>query len=150
MKFSLKDFLSKCDQIRSILRIWSDLLKKSLTENFIFCAEYLANLSRCWASSLSLIYHLKYLKAFKNAYILFLPYMFCMKYDQAGGNQYFWKKQQLNLIFYQHFERKILSCKCYRVSMIIFKQFFVLVTDWYNTGYIITSISSLWKESNST
>ena len=40
MKFSIKDFLSKCDQIRSFLRIWSDLLKKSLIENFIFCAMY--------------------------------------------------------------------------------------------------------------
>ena len=38
MKFSIKDFFSKCDQIRSKLRIWSHLLKKSLTENFIFCA----------------------------------------------------------------------------------------------------------------
>ena len=38
MKFSIKDFFSKCDQIRSSLRIWSYLLKKSLTENYIFCA----------------------------------------------------------------------------------------------------------------
>ena len=37
MKFSIKDFFSKCDQIRSLLRIWSYLLKKSLLENFIFC-----------------------------------------------------------------------------------------------------------------
>ena len=37
MKFSINDFLSKCDQIRSFLRIWSHLLKKSLMENFIFC-----------------------------------------------------------------------------------------------------------------
>ena len=36
-KFSIKDFFSKCDQIRSFLRIWSHLLKKSLMENFIFC-----------------------------------------------------------------------------------------------------------------
>ena len=34
----MKDFFSKCDQIRSFLRIWSHLLKKSLMENFIFCA----------------------------------------------------------------------------------------------------------------
>ena len=33
MKFSIKYFFSKCDQIRSFLRIWSDLLKK-------FCAVY--------------------------------------------------------------------------------------------------------------
>ena len=38
MKFSIKDFFSKCDQIHSKLRIWSYLLKKSLMENFIFCA----------------------------------------------------------------------------------------------------------------
>ena len=38
MKFSIKDFFSKCDQIRSFLRIWPHLLKKSLMENFIFCA----------------------------------------------------------------------------------------------------------------
>ena len=39
MKFPIKDFFSKCDQIRRKLRIWSHLLKKSLTEkNFTFCA----------------------------------------------------------------------------------------------------------------
>ena len=37
MKFFIKDFFSKCEQIRSLLRIWSHLLKKSLMENFIFC-----------------------------------------------------------------------------------------------------------------
>ena len=38
MKFSIKDFFSKCDQICSSLRILSHLLKKSLMENFIFSA----------------------------------------------------------------------------------------------------------------
>ena len=38
MKFSNKDFFSKCDQIPKKLWIWSHLLKKSLLENFIFCA----------------------------------------------------------------------------------------------------------------
>ena len=38
MKFSIKDFFNKCDQIRRKLRIWSHLLKKSLMENFMFCA----------------------------------------------------------------------------------------------------------------
>ena len=37
IKFSIKDFFSKCDQTRSFLRIWSHLLKKSFVENFIFC-----------------------------------------------------------------------------------------------------------------
>ena len=40
MKFSINDFFSKCDQIHSFLRIWSHLLKKFLTENFIF-VQYL-------------------------------------------------------------------------------------------------------------
>ena len=35
IKFFIKDFLCKCDQIHSFLRIWSNLLKKSLMENFI-------------------------------------------------------------------------------------------------------------------
>ena len=38
IKFSIKDFFSKCDQIRRKVEIWSHLLKKSLMENFIFCA----------------------------------------------------------------------------------------------------------------
>ena len=38
IKFSIQDFVSKCDQIRRNLRVWSHLLKKSLMENSIFCA----------------------------------------------------------------------------------------------------------------
>ena len=49
MKFSIKDFFSKFDQIRSLLRIWSHLLKKSLMGNFIFCVSWELHL----ASSLS-------------------------------------------------------------------------------------------------
>ena len=37
MKFSIKEFFIKCDQIRRKLRIWSHLQQKSLMENFIFC-----------------------------------------------------------------------------------------------------------------
>ena len=40
VKFSIKDFFSECDQNRSFLWIWSHLLKKSLMENFIFCAVW--------------------------------------------------------------------------------------------------------------
>ena len=36
MKFSIKDFFSKCDQICSFLRIRSHLQRKFLLENFIF------------------------------------------------------------------------------------------------------------------
>ena len=38
IKFSIKDYFSKCDQIRSFWRIWSYLLKKFLMENFFFSA----------------------------------------------------------------------------------------------------------------
>ena len=38
MQISIKDFFSKCDQIRRKLRIWSQSLMKSLMQNFIFCA----------------------------------------------------------------------------------------------------------------
>ena len=37
MKFPINDFFSKCDQFRRKLQIWSDLLKKLLMKNFIFC-----------------------------------------------------------------------------------------------------------------
>ena len=36
MKFSIKDSFSKCDQIRSFLRIWSHIRKKSLMETSFF------------------------------------------------------------------------------------------------------------------
>ena len=40
MKFSIKDFFSKFDEIRRKLQICSHLLKKSLMENLIFCAMH--------------------------------------------------------------------------------------------------------------
>lgn len=38
IKFSFKDFFCKGDQIHSFMGIWSNLLKKFLIENCIFCA----------------------------------------------------------------------------------------------------------------
>ena len=48
MKFSIKDFFSKCDQIRRKLRILSHLLKKSLMENFIFWAIGVETVPLMW------------------------------------------------------------------------------------------------------
>ena len=48
MQFSIKDFLIKYDQIRSFLRIWSHLLKKSLIENFIFSVVWATYLTMYW------------------------------------------------------------------------------------------------------
>ena len=41
MKFLIKDFFRKCDQIHRKLQIWSHILKISLMENFIFRAAAL-------------------------------------------------------------------------------------------------------------
>ena len=38
IKFSIKNFFSNYEQIRSSQRIWSHLLEKTIMENFIFCA----------------------------------------------------------------------------------------------------------------
>ena len=55
MKFSIKDFFSKCDQVRSSLRIWSHLLKKSLMEKFYFlCSVFVLRLFLCGNKSLYL------------------------------------------------------------------------------------------------
>ena len=59
MKFSIKDFFSKCDQIRSKLRIWSHLLKKSLMENFIFCTVSMIEIEKKKKSKISSLFFKK-------------------------------------------------------------------------------------------
>ena len=44
MKFSIKNFFSKCDHICSFRHIWSNLLKKFLMEQLIFFAVKAENL----------------------------------------------------------------------------------------------------------
>ena len=46
MKFSIKDFFSKCDKIHNFLRIWSHLLKKPFIEKFIFFRNEIDNCLR--------------------------------------------------------------------------------------------------------
>ena len=53
IKFSIKDFFSKCDQNHRKLWIWSHIPKKSLMENFIFCAVLITALR-----SMGLCYHI--------------------------------------------------------------------------------------------
>ena len=63
MKFPIKNFFSKCDQIRSHLRIWSHLQTKSSMENFIFSAvHYLQNISQ---NLLLICFHLKQVYCFQ-------------------------------------------------------------------------------------
>ena len=57
MKFFINGFFSKCDEIRSLMEISSYLLKKSLIENFIFCAVYISTLDFTkWKSYLTVLY----------------------------------------------------------------------------------------------
>ena len=51
MKFSIKDFFSKCDQFRMKLRLWSHLLEKSLMKNFIFCTVNIWRVLRLFEKS---------------------------------------------------------------------------------------------------
>ena len=43
MRFSAKNFFSKCKQIRCFLRVCSDLPKKFLMENLLFCVVFDSN-----------------------------------------------------------------------------------------------------------
>ena len=62
IKFSIKDFFSKYDQVRSFLRIWSHLLKKSLMENFIFCTVGVTTKTSWshWCSLQNIPFHILY------------------------------------------------------------------------------------------
>ena len=60
MKFSIRDFFSKYNQMRSFLRIWSHLLKKSLMENFIFDEVKEVCLGYCQTSVMKFIAKLVY------------------------------------------------------------------------------------------
>ena len=64
MKFSIKDLFSKCDQIRSLLRIRSHLLMKSLMENFIFYAVLFKQWNDFWMEFIvkKMKFHLNLLK----------------------------------------------------------------------------------------
>ena len=95
MKFSIKDVFSKCDQIRSLLQIWSHLLKKSLMENFIFWTILTvfenpgyAFVVLCmgvisfFAISFLSIFYLNYYYTAQKKKFSIKDFDFCSKYDQ--------------------------------------------------------------------
>ena len=78
MKFSSKDFFSKCDQICSFLWVWSHLRKKCLTENFIFlCSVPYTYNPR--SSTVGLLLHLQYYQKCESM-ILICSYNICIIY----------------------------------------------------------------------
>ena len=96
MKFPIKDFFSKCYQIRNFLWIWSHLLKKSLMENFIFCSVKLAPVqvqsSRKLQSKSKTIW-LNFLTPLNQIFALLLP--------QNSHNCLFIVKSKLELVSYE-------------------------------------------------
>ena len=75
MKFYIKDFFSKSDQILSFLQIWSHLLEKSLMEHFIFCA-----VKRNLEMELS-IGMLTYKFMFFHGWRIFIDTLVCMRWN---------------------------------------------------------------------
>ena len=76
IKLSVSNFFRKCDEIRSFLRIWSHLLKKSLMKNFIFCTVQflLPNLDFKLRSKMYIFYHSQF-----NIVITTQPAITCSK-----------------------------------------------------------------------
>ena len=68
MKFSIKHFLSKCDQMRTFLRIWSHLLTKSVMENFIFCAALLSFCLSFWVFFLTYLFFFSFFFFFSGGF----------------------------------------------------------------------------------
>ena len=93
MKFSIKDFLNKCDQIRRNLRISSYLPKKSLMENFIFCAVQLIQETN---HSVPMF---PFISMFSNILHLLLPEMFYKKSVFKGFAKFTGKQMCLSLLF---------------------------------------------------
>ena len=57
MKFSIKDFFSKWDQIRRKQRIWSHLLKKSLMRNLFFVRWLIQKLLNAKVLNINILYN---------------------------------------------------------------------------------------------
>ena len=114
MKFSIKDFFNKCDQLRRKLRIWSHLLMKFLMENFIFVQFYV---NRTWNLSND---KGKYFKlCLKLTHLRFT----CWRTTMEASKQCLKSLQKVTL--------KTLFTNCSGVSMIAFE----LVNDsWINSS----------------
>ena len=81
MKFSIKDFFSKCDRNRNFLWIWSHLLKKSLNRKLHFlCREISVFLKKNCVLLKSMIF--KWLSPFAvSVYVTKLTKIISLEYD---------------------------------------------------------------------
>ena len=84
MHFSIKDFFSKCDQIRREMQIWPYLLKKSLIEKCILCAVLITNYRRITLTPLLQRYTIQY-------------YLIIFNYNSKRLKVYRWLQKKHNI-----------------------------------------------------
>ena len=95
MKFSIKDFISKCDQIRSFLRIWSHLLTKYASKTWkpsVLNSQGLISLS------------ISYGKPCSSRFLVRL-WKFLFDYDffkKSAGVSFYWMYSNKNTLFYKN------------------------------------------------
>ena len=132
MKFSIKDFFSKCDQNRRKVRIWSHLLKNSFMENFVFCAVSLIDV---WHQILNMPLYIHTLNIRKPC--------FCAKKKQKEKSDGDAKFQKRSSIFYTDIQDDI-NLKNFSSFFLIFNANFFLNSQ---TG---TSAQFIWINKNCT
>ena len=77
IKFSIKDFFSKCDQVYKKLRTWSHLLKKSIMENIFLAVLF------CLFKFVDLLSHIQHnisgvcFDPFHHHFVFYIPHINC-------------------------------------------------------------------------
>ena len=142
MKFCIKNFINKCDQIRKKLRIWSHLLKKSLMKNFIFCAGIENHLIK--DRSLGLRNSLK-----REPFQIFLYLTLLWRKSRT----YYQFVQSWSLSFNVRFENKIQRQKRISENFVVFSRFNISLSfskerkQWKFYSTLFNEIENLkyWK-----
>ena len=84
IKFSIKDFFSKCDKIRRKPRIWSHLLKKSLMEKLHFLYSYVFEISNLWPLRARFNLYTKVPNKRGGGVLISRGLEICVKYNKRG------------------------------------------------------------------
>ena len=120
MKFLIKDFFSKYDQILRKQRIWAHLLKKFLMKNFIFCARILK-----YQQFFYLWLKVTNIKLMKNFY--------AWRFHITDRESI--KSQQVNLCRLTHTE-------CHQVRH---AQYYSDKGEWYVQPFVMIIVCDAWK-----
>ena len=140
IKFSIKDFFSKCDQMWSLLWIWSHLLNKSWMENFIFCAAM---------KTLVVLIYLAWLLKFSHFYYMIQR---DNNYQDMVSLQS-WNLNQTPKI--QHFYQYVIAAYLWETRTLVNQYYTSLYIDkystknmWPSTVWIISCSSSTARRFN--